>query len=330
MSAMVVFVSVVASVVPLTAVLLVVWWLDRYEREPLWTLALAFAWGAFGATMFSALLEVILQVPVAFVLDAEHQQYFLAIVAAPPIEEFFKGLFIVGLLFLGRWLDNLTDGVIYGVAVGLGFAMAENFAYFLQSYASGGVSAWVTVIVFRTLFTSAMHAAATATLGACLGFGWQRAMRPAGMVLLALGGYSAAVVMHFIWNSLAVLSAMTEHLGFSLIGAMLIVGAIILYLIVLQVALHHEHKLLLRELEGEAAQGYFPAEHAAAVASSIRRRQDDWLDPRVDQHAYVAVAVRLAMARSRWRFSQGQTREELAWRINDLRKELAKLRYDVL
>ena len=330
MSAFIVFLSVVVSAVPLTAALLVVWWLDRYEREPLWTLGMAFAWGAFGATTFSMLGEVFLHLVTMPFLDEQRQQVFLALAAAPPIEEFFKGLFLVGMLFAGRWLDNLTDGVVYGVAVGLGFAMVENFAYFLKGYGEGGVSGWVVVIVFRTLFTSAMHGVATATIGGLLGIGRQRAFRGLGMAILGLGAYAAAVGLHFLWNSLAVLSMVTEHLGFSVLGAAMIVGAVGIYLVVLQVSLHFEHRLLRRELHGEAAQGYFPAEHAEAIASSIRRRQADWLNPQVDQKAYVAAAVRLAMARSRWRYSRGQSRDELAWRINDLRSELARLRFETL
>ena len=41
--------SVLAAGVPMIGYLLLMRWLDRYEREPLTLVAAAFAWGAIGA-----------------------------------------------------------------------------------------------------------------------------------------------------------------------------------------------------------------------------------------------------------------------------------------
>jgi len=46
--------------------------------------------------------------------------------------------------------------------------MTENFLYFITYQSS--VSAWVTMVIVRTLFSAVMHCAATATLGAFLGY----------------------------------------------------------------------------------------------------------------------------------------------------------------
>ena len=44
-----VLVALLGALIPTCVYVLFVWGLDRYEKEPLWLLALSFAWGAFPA-----------------------------------------------------------------------------------------------------------------------------------------------------------------------------------------------------------------------------------------------------------------------------------------
>ena len=46
-------VATLGALIPTTVYVLFVWWLDRYEKEPLWLLALAFLWGAVPAAIIS-------------------------------------------------------------------------------------------------------------------------------------------------------------------------------------------------------------------------------------------------------------------------------------
>ena len=50
-------VAILGALIPTIVYVLLVWWLDRYEKEPLWLLALAFLWGAVPAAIFSILVE---------------------------------------------------------------------------------------------------------------------------------------------------------------------------------------------------------------------------------------------------------------------------------
>jgi hypothetical protein len=51
-------------------------------------------------------------------------------VVAPVVEEFTKGLFLVGLLlFRRREFDGIVDGVVYAGIVAAGFAFSENILY---------------------------------------------------------------------------------------------------------------------------------------------------------------------------------------------------------
>ena len=48
--------SLAAAVVPAAVYSLVVWWGDRYEKEPLGLLAITFVWGAIPAILISLLV----------------------------------------------------------------------------------------------------------------------------------------------------------------------------------------------------------------------------------------------------------------------------------
>ena len=45
--------STVCACVPMFAFLVAVWWLDRYDREPVWLIGLTFLWGAIGGVVLS-------------------------------------------------------------------------------------------------------------------------------------------------------------------------------------------------------------------------------------------------------------------------------------
>ncbi len=58
-------VAILGALIPTILYVLFVWWLDCYEKEPLWLLAFAFLWGAIPATILSALLEYIIVIPIS-------------------------------------------------------------------------------------------------------------------------------------------------------------------------------------------------------------------------------------------------------------------------
>ena len=58
-------VAALGALIPTISYVLFVWWLDRYEKEPFWLLALAFLWGAIPAALVSIVLEIIFDIPIA-------------------------------------------------------------------------------------------------------------------------------------------------------------------------------------------------------------------------------------------------------------------------
>src|SRR5512144_597912 len=121
---MITLIAILAAAVPALVYGWLIWWLDRYEKEPLWLIAVAFLWGSLPAIGLSVLFEVVLQVPLASsTIGPDLASWGLAALVEEPI----KALALVGLfLFMRREFDGPLDGIVYGSLVGFGFSMTEN------------------------------------------------------------------------------------------------------------------------------------------------------------------------------------------------------------
>jgi RsiW-degrading membrane proteinase PrsW (M82 family) len=89
---LIVLVAVLGAVIPTLFYVSFVWWLDRYEKEPVWLLALAFLWGAAPAAILSLILELFLDASI-LALSGQGMLATLASVSvsAPLVEESAKG-----------------------------------------------------------------------------------------------------------------------------------------------------------------------------------------------------------------------------------------------
>ncbi len=56
----------VAGILPMVVYALVLWWFDRYEKEPLGLLVAAFLWGAVPAIIFSIIAQLVLDIPISY------------------------------------------------------------------------------------------------------------------------------------------------------------------------------------------------------------------------------------------------------------------------
>lgn len=123
-----------------------------------------------------------------------------AVIIAPIVEEFAKG---AGLGLIRRELDELEDGIIYGIAAGLGFAATENFVYGFAALASGGFQDAVLTIAIRIFSSMLLHASASGLIG----FGYGVVTMRGGVALEVLPHYLAAVLLHAGFNLLVSIGA---------------------------------------------------------------------------------------------------------------------------
>ncbi len=326
---LVLIVSVLVAVVPIVGYLTFIWWLDRYEREPIWLVIVTFLWGALGGTIGAIVVSGTLQLGVDAALGRARNSREIsaaigAVVLAPLVEEATKGLILL-ILLLSKQFDNSTDGLIYGAATGLGFAMTENFLYFLTVYQQGGAKAWVGNMIIRTLFSAVVHCCASGAFGFFLGLSRYRQSFLAKLLLFPIG-YLAGISVHAFWNGSMTIGGMYQGGGVFTFGAFVILPCIAIGLLVIgQISLHVEHKLLRRELEEEEKNGFIPPGHAAILPYWLKRRKSGWMPANVPQEKYVQVATKLAFRKSQVRVRGKKRGEALLKEVEELRKEVVRL-----
>lgn len=236
------------SFVPMLLYAGLLWWLDRYEKEPLALLGFAFLWGAIPSIILSLILEIILNVPIIALSGENALIYNLlgASLAAPIIEEGTKALAVLGLfIFFPREIDSPLDGLIYGGMAGFGFAAVENFFYLMTAYESGGLGGAFGLAFLRAGLFGLNHAMYTAFTG--LGVALALELRRAWLVVMPLLGLSLAVATHAYHNTFSTFWGYTEGGGALLTAA---IGDWVGVLILLIVA------VWARWLEGQRIRDY--------------------------------------------------------------------------
>ncbi len=201
-----------ATIVPL-AFLYVVKALDFYQTGSWRFIAMSAVWGAL-AYMLAGRINT------AFVDRGVVSVDTLVRFLAPVVEEVLKGLI---LLYLIRHADfkYFLDGAIYGFAIGIGFAILENYEYVM-----GHPSTAIQLALSRVLSTNLIHATGSAMIGIALGLArFDRSAFRRGLYLLT--GLALAIGIHSGFNNMvdagvALLFAFAAGIG----GAAIIYGAI--------------------------------------------------------------------------------------------------------
>jgi RsiW-degrading membrane proteinase PrsW (M82 family) len=138
---------------------------DRYEPEPRGHVALAFAKGALAIvpSYFAARGLELAVGRVWLALGGIEARLFEALVMAATVEELAKWTVFLSLIYWWQEFDEPLDGVVYGVALALGFATVENVMCVLRDGLGVGL--------LRALFAVPAHA----LFGAAMGFYMGRA-----------------------------------------------------------------------------------------------------------------------------------------------------------
>lgn len=179
--------SVLAAGAPVLLYLAFVWLADFVDREPLGLLLRVFIWGAIASAILSLAGELLVFFASKSLPLSESA---LPIYLAPMVEEIAKAsaLFLV---FSRYEFDNALDGIVYGVAAGLGFALTENLVYYVTTFLSSGGTEYLTEILYRTAYGASVHALSTAVIGIGLGAAKfaKGAIRPAVLMAAVIAGF---------------------------------------------------------------------------------------------------------------------------------------------
>ena len=275
------FYSFIVSVTPLILYLLILETTDKNKRQSFRLIILNFFWGILGA--------IILVVIHGFTLFKGFYQYKIntyeinsmtVIIFIPLIEEITKGLMLL-ITLRNKNFCSLTNGIIYGGAVGLGFGMIENILY-LISFESMG-QAWFSFIVTRTIFLSVMHLITTSVFGAFLVSSKLKGY-PLKIYLL-LTGILCSSVIHFTWN------IVTENYGITVIhGFLFLTFAVVILILLFTTILHNERKLIYREMTEEVKSNLIPAGHLEILGRRIQGKSG-WINEGIRKEYLKSIRI---------------------------------------
>jgi RsiW-degrading membrane proteinase PrsW (M82 family) len=310
---MLIVASAFAAVIPMSVYLVLIWRFDRYDREPFGMVLLNYLLGGVGAILFAVAGSGIFSIAVAFFIsDPGTLSIIEAVLIAPFVEEITKALFVL-IIFMNKKFDNITDGIVYGGAVGLGFGMTENFLYFI-SFGST-FTGWITMVLIRTMFSAVMHCISTATFGAFLGYA--KFKEYPLKIILPLIGLSVAMFIHFAWNFSVSFESTT------LAGFVFMFFTIAVFIAVFSTSVYSEKKIIYTELLEEVTNGIIPAEHLN-ILNSPRRNNNGWVDEEI-RRVYISAATTLAFRKKQYRSSAGSSRFYYEQDINHYRTFISNI-----
>jgi protease PrsW len=294
--------------------------IDLYEREPLRYVMPVFVWGFAVATTVSLVFNTLFQLTLSSATTVKAADFFTAVVAAPVVEECSKGLalfLIFFVAFLARHRSGVVefagvmDGIVYGSAVGFGFALAEDILYGMQFGAE--------TFLVRRIFGGFAHAAFTSLTGIGIGlipFVHHKALKPIPPLLGLLG----AILLHATFNFTAALFGPVAYVVLSFV--------VLVYLLIIVVWLAFERRTIRGELRDEIGTTITLEEYT--ILPTYFRRTGYYLKLAFSGHLFTwlsvrrihAAAVDLALAKRLARRST-PAREE---RIRALRQKISNLR----
>jgi RsiW-degrading membrane proteinase PrsW (M82 family) len=184
----------------------ILYWLDRYEKEPLLLLGGVFLWGAIIAAGSAFIINTFFGVGIflftnsSFATDLATGSF-----VAPLVEETLKGLAVLAVfLVFRREFDSVLDGIIYAGVAALGFAATEN-TYYIYTYGfqENGWNGLLSLAFIRVILVGWQHPFYTSFTG--IGLAASRLNKNWFVRIIApLLGLSLGMFTHAFHNTVAV------------------------------------------------------------------------------------------------------------------------------
>jgi len=264
------FLSLLFGIVPMLFFAWFIYWLDRYEKEPLMLLGGVFTWGAVVAAGGAFLINSFLGLGVYFLTGSEAAtEITTGSLIAPIVEETLKGIAILMVFLIFRHeFDSILDGIVYGAIVALGFAATENIHYiYSYGYLEQGYQGLLYMIFVRVILVGWQHPFYTAFTGIGLAIArlnstlWKKICFP-------IAGWCVAIFTHAMHNTITTI--LNGFGGLALSTLLDWSGWLLLFIFILWV-IFQEHQLLVIRLREEVISGSItPAQYHTACSAWLQ------------------------------------------------------------
>ena len=247
--------SIALGFAPMLFFAWIVYWVDRYEKEP--RLLLFFVNSFLGLGIY------------LFTHSATLTDLTTGSLIAPVVEECLKGfgVLIVFLVFR-REFDSILDGIIYASITALGFAATENAYYiFAFGFKDNGPLGILVMFFVRVVLVGWQHPFYTCFTGIGLAIARLSGKRRV-KILAPAAGLGFAILTHSLHNTLA---SLLPGLGGLATGTLVDwTGWFMMFLFVLW-ALHREQRWIVDQLKEEVSLKLIsPAQYRVACSAWLQ------------------------------------------------------------
>ena len=141
------------AIAPVAVVILYIYFKDKYEKEPIKTVAISFLLGATASLLITVIISSIVSIFIPLT-DAKSifQQFIKAFVLVALVEEFSKYIIVKYYAQKNKEFNEPFDGIVYAVMVSMGFAALENILYTFQYGFGVGVTRAFTAVPAHAIF----------------------------------------------------------------------------------------------------------------------------------------------------------------------------------
>ncbi len=259
--------SVLFGVVPMLLFAYVVYWVDRYEKEPIALLGGVFLWGAIIAAGAAFVINSFIGLGIYFFTGSQaFTQLSTADAIAPVIEETLKGMAVLFVfLFFRREFDSILDGIVYAAITAIGFAASENVYYiYTYGFQQSGLNGILYMFFVRVILVGWQHPFYTAFTG--IGLAVARLNRnPSVKIVAPIIGWAIAILTHSMHN---VLSTAFQGLQSLAVGLAFDWSGWIAMIIFVVWALYREQKWIITQLRDEVTNGVItPSQYRVASSA---------------------------------------------------------------
>ena len=200
---------------PSLILLILVRYMEKYEREPWGAMGTAFLWGATATVVLVILARGYFKVYMRDNYPEIHSDknlmlFYTSCLITPIAAELVK---LMSLFFVREELDEAEDGLIYGAVAGLGFAATEMMLYGLFVFSSYGIKVFIYTVLLRSVSVVILQG----SVGAIAGYGVTRAVakkHKKGSLWLSPVFLLIAMACHGMFNWIA--QSTTSQGGFDL------------------------------------------------------------------------------------------------------------------
>ncbi len=179
--------NIIISVIPVIILLIYFYTRDKYKNEPFGLVLIAFGLGILMVVMV-LLIGTAINYPLSFIKSKYLHAFLTSLIQVAFVGEFLKFLIIRFFIFKRKHFDEIVDGIVYTVTTSLGFAVAENILYSIDS---------TETAILRAITAVPGHAIWSGLMGYYIGLA---KFRPHKRKLLFFVGLLISIALHTAYS----------------------------------------------------------------------------------------------------------------------------------